>query len=640
MSVFSRPRAGRFHVLLWWWFGGVALFEVLRLALWWQLGTNAPTAGEGVFALLRALPMDIAVMSWFIMPLGILLSLSRRELSTTPRFWWPLLWLGIVIFYFNGVAEWLFWDEFNTRFNFIAVDYLIYTTEVIGNIRQSYPVGNILLGLGLLALLTLWGLRSPLARSAQTPLTHKTRWCLAWLGIPWLLTYMVGAIPMASNSNAYAQALGQNGLWELAAAFRHNELSYQVFYPTRPRAQVCTQLRKLVATPHSRFLSADDCDIRRTITPTAPTRRLNVVLVTMESLSAEFVGALGDQRGLTPEFDKLSTQGLLFTQLYATGTRTVRGLEAVSLAIPPTPGQAVVRRPQYRDLFTLGGLLGEMGYQSRFWYGGYGYFDNMNGYFAANGYQVRDRLNIAKTDIPHENVWGVADEALYHSAVIEANALAAKQQPFFMHIMTTSNHRPFTYPNGRIDLPSGSGRDGAVKYADWALGRFINEAQHQAWFKDTLFVILADHCASSAGKVELPVPKYHIPLLIYAPTHVTAGRFERLASQMDVAPTIMGLLRLPYTSQFVGRDIFDTPNGQERAFISTYQTLGYLTPSGKLVTLRPRQAAKVWQVENRSEKVQALANETNREVIDAAIAWYQGTAQLVTENRYQRQHQP
>lgn len=631
-------RAGRFTALLWWYLGGLVVFAALRLALWVQLGHNAPRISEGIRALGTGILFDIAVLSWLTLPLVLLLGLSRRILERVPRFWWPLLWLGVVVLYFQVLAEWLFWDEFNSRFNFIAVDYLIYTNEVIGNIRQSYPVGILLSAIASLAVITVWQIRRIIKASALTPLTYRWRWIAAGCALPWILTSSIGALPIGQASNAFVQALGQNGLWELAAAFRHNELSYHAFYPTRPRETVCTQLRQLVATPKSRFIHNEMCDIRRTITPTEAPRRLNVVLVTMESLSAEFIGALGDKRGLTPEFDQLSRQGLLFTQLYATGTRTVRGLEAVSLAIPPTPGQAVVRRPQYHDLFTLGGVLGQQGYQSRFWYGGYGYFDNMNGYFAANGYQVRDRLSIAKTDIPHENVWGVADEALYHSAVNEANTLSAKGQPFFMHIMTTSNHRPFTYPNGRIDLPSGSGRDGAVKYADWALGRFINEAQHQAWFKDTIFVILADHCASSAGKVELPVPKYHIPMLIYAPSQVAAGRFERLASQMDVAPTIMGLLRLPYISQFVGRDIFDTPLGQERAFISTYQTLGYLTPTGQLVTLRPRQAAKMWQVENRSEKVREVT--ADPAIVNTAIAWYQGASQLITDNRYTLRGKP
>jgi len=152
--------------------------------------------------------------------------------------------------------------------------------------------------------------------------------------------------------------------------------------------------------------------------------------------------------------------------------------------------------------------------------------------------------------------------------------------------MTTSNHRPYTFPQGRVDLPQGQ-RDSAVAYTDWAIGDFLRRARSKPWFANTVFVITADHCASSGGIATLPAFRYHIPMWVYAPGQVPAGRVERLMSQIDIPPTILGLLGVSYTSRFYGQDLFAMQPGHERAFIGNYQQLGYLS-GGSLVELGPR----------------------------------------------------
>ena len=226
------------------------------------------------------------------------------------------------------------------------------------------------------------------------------------------------------------------------------------------------------------------------------------------------------------------------------------------------------------------------GYDAQFLYGGYGAFDNMNYFFGHNGYEVHDRTEIPDKEIHHANIWGVADEDLYTMAMKRFDADAARGKPFFAHLMTTSNHRPYTFPAGRGPWPQGE-RESAVAYTDWAVGDFLRRASTHAWFKDTLFVITADHCASSGGIASLPAFRYRIPLWIYAPGgQVAAGRHDRMTSQIDIAPTILGLLGMDYYSQFYGVDVFQQAPGHERAFLGTYQLLGYLR-SGKLVQLSP-----------------------------------------------------
>ena len=160
------------------------------------------------------------------------------------------------------------------------------------------------------------------------------------------------------------------------------------------------------------------------------------------------------------------------------------------------------------------------GYSALFIYGGYGLFDNMNDYFRANYYGIVDRSDFDDSTIVSANIWGVADESLFANSIAVFDKASASGKPFFAHIMTTSNHQPFTYPDGRIDIKSPGERDGGVKYTDYAIGKFIEDSRKKPWFDDTLFVITADHCAAVAGQTRLPVADYRIPLILYAPALV------------------------------------------------------------------------------------------------------------------------
>lgn len=142
--------------------------------------------------------------------------------------------------------------------------------------------------------------------------------------------------------------------------------------------------------------------------------------------------------------------------------------------------------------------------------------------------------------------------------------------------MSVSNHAPTPIPPGRIPIPNDAkSRAGGVMYSDYALGGFLDAASCEPWFDNTVFVITADHCASSAGKTEIPLEKYHIPAMIYAPAFVTPGSVGKTASQIDLMPTLFSLLGMDYDSWFYGRDIL-ADDFRERAFVATYQDLGYL----------------------------------------------------------------
>jgi phosphoglycerol transferase MdoB-like AlkP superfamily enzyme len=351
-------------------------------------------------------------------------------------------------------------------------------------------------------------------------------------------------------------------------------------------------------------------------------RPRNVVLVTVESLSAEFVGAYGNVQGLTPNLDRLMAEGVRFDRFFATGTRTVRGLEAFSLGVPPVPGQSIVRRPGNQHLSTLGEILEQQGYATYFIYGGYGVFDNMNAYFRGNGYAIVDRTDFAPASVAFANVWGVADESLFANATAVVDRAHAQGRPFFAHVMTTSNHRPFTYPDGLIDIPSPGAREGVVKYTDYAIGRFIAEARTKPWFDDTLFVITADHCASVAAKTRLPIAGYRIPLLLYAPKLAQPAVVTHVASQIDVPPTILDLVGIAGAERFFGQGLFE-PSPGARAFVSNYQELGYYK-NDVLTVLLPRRQVQSFAIDPAT--LAATPIPVVSELRDEAIAYYQTAA--------------
>lgn len=568
---------------------------------------------------------DLINSVYFLLPLMLAGWLTPNRIAR--KRWYrvcmqALTFILVFVLLLNAVSEWFFWDEFESRFNFIAVDYLVYTQEVIGNIRQSYPVNAIWAVLVVAAVVLTWCLPKLARRMPGSPMPFRTRSLvmgvyLATAGAAFLL---VDNKFRQFSDNTYVNELAGNGMYELFAAYRSNELDYNQFYPTLNNTEAFAIIRSLVKTPESRFVGTSPFSIERQIANAGPEVHRNVILISVESLSAEFLGSFGNTQGITPFLDSLAQKSLLFTNLYATGTRTVRGLEALSIATPPTPGQSIVRRPHNEDLFSLGSVFREKGYNTNFIYGGYGYFDNMGYFFDHNGYKVVDRTALSRKEIDYENIWGVADENLFELATREIDKNVKTGKPVFAHIMTTSNHRPFTYPEGRIDIPSHTGREGAVKYTDFAIGRFIADAARKPWFRNTLFVIVADHCASSAGKTDLPVNKYKIPLLVFAPGFVTPGTMPRLMSQIDLAPTILGLLNFSYRSKFFGYDIFKLEPGRERAFISTYQSLGYMAHDS-LVVLKPQRLSGTFLPDFTDGSARPAAD--NPRLTRQAIAWYQ-----------------
>ena len=564
---------------------------------------------------------------------GLMLFLPTQRIRIRNILYFITLFLYVLLIIFNAVSEYFFWNEFGVRYNFIAVDYLIYTNEVIGNIMESYPVVPLFSAILALTLFVTWFIFKNTKNELLTLLNFKQKLILlgSFLLLCGLSLFAIPQFDKIKSDNTFAQEIQANGLPKFYHAFTHNELDYFQFYPTLNQKIAEENFLKQFQPP----------TLEREIISENPELKKNVVLISIESLSADFMEHYGNTQKITPFLDSLATKSLMFTNLYATGNRTVRGLEALTLCIPPTAGESIIKRENNKNKFTTGSVFKSKGYDVKFLYGGYSYFDNMEDFYKGNNYDIIDRNNFKTEEISFANVWGVADEDMAKKAIQVMNQEAKSGKPFFNHWMTVSNHRPFTYPEGRIDIPgTAKSREGGVKYTDYSIKKFFELAKKQDWYKNTVFVIVADHCASSAGKTELPMDKYRIPAMIFSEGFIQPQQFNPTMSQIDVMPTLLGLLNFNYKTKFLGQDVFKE-NFQPKAYIATYQDLG-LIKDNYLTIISPTKKVKQYSLKLQNSQLQdnfklyydeIPVQKSVQNLVDDCVSAYQSVSYWLKENK-------
>lgn len=600
-------------------------------------------AGRVLEALAVGEGFDLVSALWLAAPLVLFL-------TVLPERWfrWRItrgvlfLWMAIATFsgLFVAAAEYFFFEEFNGRFNFVAVDYLIYPTEVVDNIWQSYHTGIILAVIAIATVILLYVLGRPMRAAWVHRASGLQR--LAFLGV----YAMVLAVATMAVSPALARIsddralneLAGNGYYSFWMALLGSDAPYDGLYATRPQAANLARLHRLLAEPAAAPAAFAADSTLRPILPLSPERRMNVVIVLEESLGSEFIGALNPsvKESLTPRFDALAREGTLLTHAFSTGNRTIRAIEATTSSMPPLPGESIVRRGQSVDLFTLPELLKSRGYQTMFVYGGRALFDGMGKYLSHNGV---DRI-VDQKDFPDgtfTTAWGACDEAIFSKALREMDGLAATGKPFYSLVLSVSNHRPFTFPQDQIKAePRFHRRENVVRYADHALGRFMREAKSHEFYKNTVFVLMGDHGARVYGAAEIPLASYQVPILIVAPGVVPAGaRLDTIASSLDVPPTVLGLLGMEYDSKFFGHDLFRIDPSAGRALMTHNNDIA-LMRGNRMAVLGLHESADLFHVDPATGEMVPLKtpDATGRELIEDAIAYFNGADRLYRSGAY------
>lgn len=429
--------------------------------------------------------------------------------------------------------------------------------------------------------------------------------------------------------------IAHNGTYSFFYAAYTRDLDYSAFYRTLPSEVAYARARTSLTSPHKQYIEQGPSITQRVAgDPSAP--RSNLVVVLEESFGSEFSGYFGGaQPSWTPELDRLAKEGMSFTRFYASGNRTVRGLEGVLSSFPPLPADSIVKRHLTENrVETLARTLKRDGYKTLFIYGGRGTFDGMKSFTVTNGF---DRF-IEQKDYPNPSfttIWGVADEDVFARAVEEMDAFWKNpHEPFLVVILSVSNHRPYTYPTGRIpEDPNLKSRHHAVRYSDWALGQFFEAVRKKPYFQKTIFAALADHGARVYGSEKIPIHSYEIPFFILAPGYLKKPTvINTLGCSLDVAPTLLGLLNRPYESVFFGNNLLRPTIG--RVFIHHNRDIGLLE-NNKLVVLSINKETQFYRIDPHRQLFPLMdLGEEERRLEQDAIALFQVADDLYNHERF------
>ncbi len=575
----------------------LSISRLLLADIYWD--RVAATNGLG-FILLQGVRFDIILLGILFGPVFLFKPWfhTLAFLRAIGRWLFPA-YLGVVtsLAFFVEASSSSFIEQYDSRPNYLFVEYLAYPKEVFSMLTGSHLVELVAftaLAFFIAGFVFFWLRRDP-SSSRRIPF-----W-LCLLATPLTLLLMLGMIrstldhrPVNPSNAVFSQdsmvnQLPLNSPYSLLYAIyehRKNASSKVIRYGSMDDNEALGIVLKEAGIKPADQLDSAIPTLHHQAATYPRDKPLNLVIVLLESLGADTVGSLGGLK-ITPELDKLADEGIWFEHLYATGTRSVRGIEAVISGFTPTPMVSVVKHPETQtNFFTLASLLGKQGYQTSFIYGGSAHFDNMKRFMQNNGFKtVIDQEDY--TDPVYQSTWGVSDEDLFNRA---HEALSASgEQPFFSLVFTSSNHEPFGIPENRVSPesdPEGA-RKTAIKYADYALGQFLNKARQSSYWKNTVFLIVADHPARLfAGKL-VPVQRFLIPGVIIGPTiepRIIAG----ISSQIDLLPTLLSLMGISSNHPGIGRDLTLPKyfNGSGRAMMQFNALQAYLE-NNKVVVLQP-----------------------------------------------------
>lgn len=509
-------------------------------------------------------------------------------------------------------ASQIFWEEFASSFNFIVVDYIIFTHQVLSNLEHAYPVIKILLGILTAAVVfTLLAYRW-LFTAIEAPKFNRRLFQSVIYGLVCILAYLninVAQIEIAPDS--YNNEIAKEGTYSLFSSLHKNEIDYDKFYLTQPREKNLEILQNIFAGKNVTFTEPKK-DITRQINSFRPEKRANVIIVIMRGISAAYLEK--SHAGYMPNLQKLAEQSLYFPNAYATGRNSARAIEAIDFSLPPLPGLPILSLPGGKNLHGLGGIFKSKGYDNKWIYGSYGMLDRMDGFLADGDFKIMDRSRWRKGEITYADLLSVSDEDLYRKTIAEADKSAAADKPFFSLLMTSSNRYPYAVPDTFADFPANATRrQKAVRYADYALGRFIEEARSKPWFDNTVFVFVSDRAVKKNRTAEVSPESYRIPLLVYGPKFVRPQTVRTPVSQIDVAPTLLGLLDFSYESRFYGSDAL-SPGYTPRIFYSRWQKIDCQS-RGVAISLSPGKGYAVTPAKTRKSIAEKHLAET--------IAFYQ-----------------
>ena len=548
------------------------------------IGSTPPTAFVEAFG--SGLRFDLRVVVFILLPL-LLAPLSLRVMTARR---WLRYWLGACasVSILLGLIELNFYREFHQRLNSLVFQYLQEDpATVLSMLWHGFPVMRLLGAWGLLsmAMFGVFGWLDRRTRAASTLELPSPRRPSAWpqrIGVLLVLLLLSTVAARGTlrqgpplrwgdaftTDSMFANHLGLNAALTLYDAAKNRLSSHRghALQAVMPQQQAVALTRELLLTGNDRLVDQGIAAVRRDYQPPLdgqlPVK--NVVVILMESFAGRFVGALGSDDGITPNFDRLAADGLLFSRFFANGTHTHQGMFASMACFPNLPGfEYLMQTPEGGNRFSgLPQLLSARAFEDVYVYNGDFAWDNQSGFFGNQGMTRFVGRGDYVDPVVADPTWGVSDQDMFARAVSELQALDG-DKPFYALLQTLSNHTPYALPEQLpVEPVSGHGSLDqhltAMRYSDWALGRFFDEARQRPWFDETLFVVIGDHgFGANEQLTEMDLFRFHVPMLLIAPglTEKFGSRREVVGTQVDMVPTIMGRLGGEVRHQCWGRDL-------------------------------------------------------------------------------------
>ncbi|QLB21378.1 hypothetical protein A6B43_07505 [Vespertiliibacter pulmonis] len=582
--------------------------------------------------LLQGIRIDIVSLC-YLLGLPALLTVLLLHNNTLGNIWRGILrvWLtatGVFII-FMEMATPAFIETYDFRPNRLFIEYLLYPKEVFSMLVSGHFIAVVSSFIvTILAVVFYWKFAGWAVKNLRLP-SWKWRPVMALVIIVFTIfgarssLHHRGINPamVAFSSDPLVNSLVLNSGYSVLYAVQQlkDEDKSSEQYGKMSVEEMLNIVKQQRGRPESDYISAEYPTLTKN-QATYQGKPKNIVIILQESQGAQFINTLGG-RPISPEFDKLAEQGWLFENLYATGTRSVRGIEAVSAGFTPTPARATVKLTKSQHgFFTIADLLGHKGYKTSFIYGGEKHFDNMASYFYGNGFQtIIDEQDYKNPKFV--GTWGVSDEDLFDKANETFTEFAKSDQPFFSLVFTSSNHDPFDYPDGKIELfeQDKKTRNNAAKYADYALGYFFKLAKNSTYWKDTVFLVVADHDSRVAGAELVPINHFHIPALILG-EGIDPKRDSRLVSQIDMPTTLLSLAGVSGEYPMIGFDLTQEAN-PNRALMQYDQTQAMMKGNNDVVILQPNTEPQGYFYDKQSAKFtpKVLPDEIKKEALAHAL---------------------
>lgn len=567
----------------------IVLFMLSRTALliWHPEGTEGHIIDIYKYGLLYDVSINCTMYA-----VVVLICILSNFLSKVPAFILILqkllLSLIITIQLLLEISTPSFIIEYGVRPNHIYVEYLIYPKEVLSTLVNGHLFESLFcILICITAFILFYKLASKLYRDYTSIKVKKSLLCLVLAIV--LIPYGIrGTItnhkPLnPSNSSFCTSPLGNtipvNSTFNVFYALRHisdSDIKSSSIFAFDNTVNVLNNYDKFSKVTKPKTIDSS-CPINQVITPkVTPSQKRNVVIIVEESFGARYVQSLsGDP--IAPELEKLKNEGWWFERLYATGHRSVRGLEAITASYPPSPLASQVKLEHREELTTISSIYKRLGYKTSFIYGGESHFDSMRSYFLNNGVEEIIELKDYK-DPEFVASWGVSDEDLFKKANEKFVKLSNNNQPFCSVVFSSSFHDPFDIPQGKVNIDGVKTDDPrrltAAKYADYALGKFFEQAKKEDYYKNTVFLVIADHDSRVRGIGAFPLTNYSIPALIISPD-ITPRVDKRIVSQIDMLPTLLSLTGVSGEFPLSGEDL-TRDDIIERAPVSYNELFGYV----------------------------------------------------------------